>query len=247
MTRIARAAAYAVATAAFTAAVTFSAPSLAQTATLPTAVPAVQAATPVATIPAAPAPAALDAAAAAAAPQVAAPTTALPVEEKKGLVAVTWSKAVALIAKPVQALGLGKPKSLDELVIAHAGDRTEGEEQDCLAKAVYFEARSEPLEGQLAVAQVVINRAASGRYPGTLCKVVTQPWQFSFIRKGRFPTPDFNSAAWRKAVAVARIAQGKLAGSLSSDVLWYHATYVRPSWGKRLTRTTQIGLHIFYS
>ncbi|TFI57014.1 cell wall hydrolase, partial [Sphingomonas parva] len=116
-----------------------------------------------------------------------------------------------------------------------------------LAKAVYFEARGEPLQGQLAVAEVVMNRAASGRYPASLCEVITQPWQFSFIHKGRFPTPDFGSESWRKAVAVARIAQGHLADTLPGDVLWYHADYVSPSWGKRLTKTAQIGLHIFYS
>jgi len=77
--------------------------------------------------------------------------------------------------------------------------------------------------------------------------VITQPWQFSFIRKGRFPAPDTGSDAWRRAVAVARIAQGKLAAKLPSNVLWYHADYVAPSWGKRLTRQTKIGLHIFYS
>ena len=120
-------------------------------------------------------------------------------------------------------------------------------EQDCLAKAVYFESRGEPIEGQLAVAEVVMNRAASGRYPTGLCDVITQKAQFSFIRNGRFPTPDEASEAWRKAVAIARIASDKLVSTLPSDVLWYHAEYVAPAWGKRLTRTAQIGLHIFYS
>jgi spore germination cell wall hydrolase CwlJ-like protein len=138
-------------------------------------------------------------------------------------------------------------RSLDQLVVDFAGQSTDSREQDCLAKAVYFEARGESLEGQLAVAEVVINRAGSGRYPADLCSVITQPWQFSFIRKGRFPTPDFGSVSWRNAVAVAKIAQGKLADRLPSDVLWYHADYVSPSWGKRLTRQAKIGLHIFYS
>jgi hypothetical protein len=170
------------------------------------------------------------------------------VEPKKGVVDTLWTKATSLLrGQAAPTAGPQQPKSLDELVQAYAGDSTESEEQDCLAKAVYFEARGEPIEGQLAVAQVVLNRADSGRYPATLCEVVTQPWQFSFIRKGRFPTPDFGSEAWRKAVAIARIAQSKLAGNLPSNVLWYHATYVSPSWGKRLHRTAQIGLHIFYS
>ena len=138
-------------------------------------------------------------------------------------------------------------KSLDELVEAHEADAVADREQDCLAKAVYFEARGEPIEGQLAVAQVVLNRAASGRYPADLCSVITQKAQFSFIVSGRFPAPDKASAAWRKAVGIAKIATGKLAKSVPTDVLWYHADYVAPSWGKRLDKTAQIGLHIFYS
>ena len=94
---------------------------------------------------------------------------------------------------------------------------------------------------------MVLNRAASGKYPTTICKVVTQPWQFSFIQHGRFPTPDKGSDAWEKSVAIARIANGKLADRLAEDVLWYHADYVAPSWGKRLDKQAKIGLHIFYS
>ena len=117
----------------------------------------------------------------------------------------------------------------------------------CLAKAVYFEARSESLEGQLAVAEVILNRVASDRYPDTICDVVTQPSQFSFIRRGRFPRPKTDSDAWHRALAIADIAQNRRANSVAPNVLWYHATYVAPSWGKRLTRFAQIGTHIFYS
>lgn len=68
-----------------------------------------------------------------------------------------------------------RPRTLPELVEAYAGVQTDSREQDCLASAVYFEARGEPIEGQLAVAEVVLNRAASGRYPAGVCEVVTQP------------------------------------------------------------------------
>lgn len=166
-----------------------------------------------------------------------------PVTEKKSFFGNLWTKATALLGFGGQAAA----PTLDQLVIAYSGEQTETPEQDCLAKAVYFEARGESLEGQLAVAQVVINRAASGRYPASLCGVVTQPRQFSFINRGKFPTPDMSSDAWRKAVAVSRVAQEKLAGTLAPDVLWYHASYVNPGWGKRLRRSAQIGLHVFYS
>ena len=139
------------------------------------------------------------------------------------------------------------PASLGTLVASYATAAVNDREQDCLAGAVYFEARSEPIEGQLAVAEVVINRTRSGRYPTGICAVVTQPAQFSFVRGGRLPQADRNSEAWRRAVAISRIALDRLASGVSRSVLWYHATYVSPSWGRRLRRESQIGLHIFYS
>ena len=93
----------------------------------------------------------------------------------------------------------------------------------------------------------MLNRANSGQYPRDICQVVKQPAQFSFVRKGQFPKADRSSAAWKRAVAVAKVVQDKLVTKLPRDVLWYHADYVAPSWGKRLTRQTKIGLHIFYS
>jgi len=137
---------------------------------------------------------------------------------------------------------------LEQQVAAAARVETIDQEQDCLASAVYFEARGEELKGQLAVADVVLNRTASPKYPNTICEVVEQPWQFSFVNAtGRIPEADRSSAAWRSAVAIARIAQAGTARAVDSDVLWYHADYVSPSWGRRLARQDKIGLHIFYS
>ena len=120
------------------------------------------------------------------------------------------------------------------------------EEANCLATAVYFESKGEPLEGQLAVAQVVLNRAASGRYPASLCAVVKQHAQFSFVRDGNFPSIDVGCNAWRRAQAIARIATKRLVASLPSDVLWYHADYVAPHWRQALVKVEKIGAHIFY-
>jgi spore germination cell wall hydrolase CwlJ-like protein len=137
---------------------------------------------------------------------------------------------------------------LEQQVAAAARVETDDREQDCLASAVYFEARGERLQGQLAVANVVLNRVASSKYPDTVCEVVEQPWQFSFVNAtGRIPEADRSSDAWRSAVAIARIAQAGTARAVDSDVLWYHAEYVSPSWGRRLARQDKIGLHIFYS
>jgi len=178
----------------------------------------------------------------------------------------------ALLGGPVQAQVLGVPasvaafaqsvgladeahsvqpaerRSLDELVVDYAAAETDGAEQDCLANAVYFEARGEALQGQLAVAEVVMNRAASGRYPASLCAVIVQHAQFSFVRHGHIPQADHGSEAWRRAVGVARVAvEGMAPRLLPTNCLWYHADYVSPSWGQRLAETTQIGRHIFYS
>jgi spore germination cell wall hydrolase CwlJ-like protein len=120
------------------------------------------------------------------------------------------------------------------------------EQSNCLATAVYFEARGETLEGQLAVARVVMNRAASGKYPSSWCEVVKQPAQFSFVRHGQFPLVDTASDAWRKAEGVARVAVTNVVPSVDGNVLWYHANYVAPSWGRRLNMVERIGAHIFY-
>ena len=135
---------------------------------------------------------------------------------------------------------------LEALVDRFATNEQLDEEMDCLATAVFFEARGESLDGQLAVARVVINRAASGKYPPTWCATVKQPWQFSFVRKGQFPYVDKNSALWARAQSVAKIAAANIVPSLSGDVLWYHADYVSPAWGPRLVRVEKIGAHIFY-
>lgn len=122
------------------------------------------------------------------------------------------------------------------------------EEANCIAVAVYHEARGESLQGQLAVARVIMNRAASGKYPASWCGTVKQPWQFSFVnpRTGYMPGVNEASAAWRKALGVTRLATANAVPVLSTDVLWYHADYVAPSWGRRLTRVNKIGTHIFY-
>ena len=136
--------------------------------------------------------------------------------------------------------------SLHELV----GDMPIAEElspdMKCLAQAVYFEARGEPLSGQLAVARVVINRTASGQYPSDYCSVVTQRAQFSFVKGGRIPQADESSRAWLRAKAIAQIAHQDLWECEADDALYFHATYVNPSWARRKTQLARIDTHVFY-
>ena len=134
--------------------------------------------------------------------------------------------------------------SLTDLVAVHAGAATLDEESECLARAVYFESRGEPLSGQLAVAEVIINRARSGRFAPTLCGVVRQPSQFSFVRRGYIPQPPQASSDWRTAVAIARIATERLAEGGAPQALFFHARRINPRW--RLTRVATVGNHVFY-
>jgi spore germination cell wall hydrolase CwlJ-like protein len=135
-------------------------------------------------------------------------------------------------------------RSLLSLVDEHASTSAADAEIECLAGAIYFESKGEPLAGQLAVAEVVINRAKSGRYPTTLCGVIKQRGQFSFVRGGRLPAIPKDSPHWRKAVGVAQVAVNDLADSPAENALAFHATYVSPGW--RMKRVARVGNHIFY-
>lgn len=111
----------------------------------------------------------------------------------------------------------------------------------CLARAVYFEARGEPLEGQLAVAQVVLNRVASGHFADSVCGVIDQPGQFSFAHD-RSPGSGND---WRVAEAIARIAIANRWMPIAPRAVNFHAARVAPSW-TNMAKVTQIGHHIFY-
>jgi hypothetical protein len=126
-------------------------------------------------------------------------------------------------------------------------------EENCLAKAVYFEARSESELGQLAVAKVVLNRVKDPNYPKTICGVVYQgsdrrnSCQFSFACDG-VPDEVKSKGAWDRSKLVAQKA---IAGDQTIRVIGaatnYHADYVRPKWAKEMRKLIKIGRHIFYS
>jgi spore germination cell wall hydrolase CwlJ-like protein len=134
--------------------------------------------------------------------------------------------------------------SLHELVAeTQVGDALT-QNMRCLAAAIYFESKGEPLEGQLAVGRVVVDRSKSGRFPSTYCGVVHQPSQFSFVRGGQIPAIRTASAAWRTAQAIAKIAHDGSWQSPAKGALFFHARYVSPGW--RLQRVAQVNNHIFY-
>lgn len=119
-------------------------------------------------------------------------------------------------------------------------------EWQCLAEAIYFESRGEPLAGQIAVAEVVLNRRDSRTsFPHTVCGVTKQRGQFSYTFDGHSDTMKSNLARSRSE----KLASLMLAGherSLTDGALYFHARSVRPGWSRRFTRTTTIGHHMFY-
>lgn len=151
-------------------------------------------------------------------------------------------------AEPAQEDEAQEGSQRHETLAAHVEAQTHDDELDrqmhCLAGAIYFEARGETLAGQLAVGRVIVERSESGRFPDSYCGVVFQRSQFSFVRGTKMPTIRESSAAWRKAIQVAKIAHEGSWESPVEGALFFHATHVSPRW--RLTRLARVDNHIFY-
>jgi spore germination cell wall hydrolase CwlJ-like protein len=116
----------------------------------------------------------------------------------------------------------------------------------CLAQVIYFEARGEPLAGQLAVAQVTINRRDSKLFPDTLCGVVAQqkPCQYSWYcdsKSDRLP----NNSSGAKALALAANILTTKPKDITQGALFFHASSINPGW-HNLEKTVEIGAHVFY-
>jgi spore germination cell wall hydrolase CwlJ-like protein len=133
--------------------------------------------------------------------------------------------------------------TLDAAVAAQTVPDDMGDDLQCMAGAIYFEAKGEPLSGQLAVAEVILNRSKSGRFPKSVCSVITQRGQFSFVRNGHVPTVPANRQ-YRTAVAVARVALADSWDSPASDAMYFHARHAAPGWHRE--QVASIGNHVFY-
>lgn len=167
--------------------------------------------------------------------------------------AETTQPAVTFVSQPVVQDAPADPepemrdaRSLAELVAAEPVPADLDEQMRCLAGAIYFESKGEPLSGQLAVGRVIIARAESSRFPSSYCGVVYQRSQFSFVRGGRMPAINTASRAWQRAKKLAVIAHEGAWDSPAEGALFFHARYVSPRWKNRLTRLAQIDNHIFY-
>lgn len=135
---------------------------------------------------------------------------------------------------------------LDSLPNAQGGD-----EWRCLSEALYFEARGETVKGQFAVAEVILNRVDSDRFPGSACGVIHQgtgkkfQCQFTYTCDGQKEVIR-EKRAWDRVAKVARLALDRRVPDLTKGATHYHTTAVNPSWSRVYTKTALIGQHIFY-
>lgn len=137
-------------------------------------------------------------------------------------------------------------KYLDSLPVASGGP-----EWECLTEALYFEARGESVQGLFAVAEVIMNRVDSKRFPNTLCKVINQgtgrkfACQFTYTCDGRAEVIA-EKRAYQRMGKVAKLMMNGAPRSLTSGATYYHTTAVNPRWAKTFRRTAKIGVHLFY-
>ena len=147
--------------------------------------------------------------------------------------------------EPAQAeVAVDREASLADKVARLRSSDPGSRELECLAAGIYFEAKSEPLAGQLAVGHVIANRASSGRFPSSYCGVLFQRSQFSFVRGRSWPAVARSGRQWQDAVAIARIVAGDMHASPVANALFFHAKRVSPGW--RMKRVGSVGNHVFY-
>jgi spore germination cell wall hydrolase CwlJ-like protein len=141
-------------------------------------------------------------------------------------------------------------RSVESAELSNVTAEMREKQLQCLAQNIYHEAGHEPFEGKAAVAQVTLNRADSGKFPGDICKVVYQKnkvlCQFSWYCEGKSAIKPKNNAAYDQSMEAAKkvLLEGFRLPSLTT-AMYYHADYVNPGWNKE--KVAKIGRHIFYS
>lgn len=175
-------------------------------------------------------------------------------QEHTALSRVSGARLQAIVTPPVKKNAKrgarpGADDTFDEAWIAAQPPANGDAEFECLAKALYFEARGESIKGQAAVAEVVLNRAENPAYPGTVCGVVKQSGgggcQFSWFCDGLSDKVS-DGTAWDRAAKIARAMLDGAPRALTDGATHFHTPAVNPNWSRRFTLTTRIGSHIFY-
>ncbi|HLQ19369.1 MAG TPA: cell wall hydrolase [Tabrizicola sp.] len=168
---------------------------------------------------------------------------------------VSWPASMFGLQSAAISPGVGDPlpasamtDGLTEEWLMSRPEPTGDEQWQCLTEALYFEARGESLDGQIAVAEVILNRVDNPLYPRTICGVVKQRGgggcQFSYVCNGRTKMREKGAAD-----LAGRIARAMLDGAprvLTHGATHFHTRAVRPSWSKRFAKTAAIGAHLFY-
>lgn len=187
--------------------------------------------------------------------------TALLGQDRAGLGAVEGHRLAAIVTPPVAerktggktggktGRKAGAPIAWDAAWLAAQPAAQGDAEFQCLATAIYFEARGENLAGQAAVAEVILNRVENPQFPRTICGVVNQSngqgCQFSYTCDGRADRIG-DRAAWATAGKIARAMIDGAPRALTEGATYFHTPAVRPSWSRRFELTARIGRHIFY-
>lgn len=167
--------------------------------------------------------------------------------EKNGLRGVSPTRLQNLMVEPETA---GDVKFARSWVDSQP-KATGGAHWKCLSEALYFEARGETVKGQFAVAEVIMNRVDSARFPGNVCGVINQgtgrkyQCQFTYTCDGN-PEHIAEPRAWERVGKVARAVLDGRAPDLTNGATHYHTTAVRPKWSRVYTKTAAIGVHVFY-
>lgn len=174
--------------------------------------------------------------------------SALRALEARGLKSVSPEQLTALLSEPAPS-HQGITFSASWLA---AQPKAKGNaDWRCLSEALYFEARGETVKGQFAVAEVILNRVKSTRFPDTVCGVIHQgtgrkfQCQFTYTCDGRKEVIG-EPAAYERVAKVARAVLDAKAPKLTNGATHYHTTAVKPKWSRVYTRTAKIGVHVFY-
>ena len=171
---------------------------------------------------------------------------ALAKTEERGLKSVGNNRIKKLLTVP-QTNGVSFSRSWIDAQPAASGSA----QWRCLAEALYFEARGETVKGQFAVAEVIMNRVQSGRFPNSICAVVNQgtgrkyQCQFTYTCDG-YAEVIAEPRAYARVGKVARLTMDNESLNLTKGATHYHTTAVRPRWSRIYTRTAKIGVHLFY-
>lgn len=169
--------------------------------------------------------------------------------EIQGLKAAGAARLQEMVAQPASAKET--EVKFSKAWIDSQPDADGSAEFRCLAEALYFEARGESVKGQFAVAEVIMNRVKSARFPGTLCGVINQgtgrkyQCQFTYTCDGHKEVVN-EPRAWARVAKVARAIIDGTAPKLTDGATHYHTTAVSPKWANVYTKTARIGQHLFY-